>query len=169
MGTGQFSWTPLFSTIIDSSVWLTSKETRLLWITMLAKKDRNGFVRGVVRTLARDAGLTVDECRAALAVLEAPDVDSHCRENEGRRIKAVDGGWVVLNHLMYRNLISRAKQRADQAAWQREYRKRLKVERVGAECGGAREAIREGFEAAGLPVEVAAWVPADAAVEVKKP
>lgn len=153
----------------------------MLWITMLAKKDRNGFVRGVVRTLARDAGLTVDECRAALAVLEAPDVDSHCRENEGRRIKAVDGGWVVLNHLMYRNLISRVKQRADQAAWQREYRKRLKVERVGAECGGAREAIREGFEAAGaagvagkqpglepgvsgLPAEVAAWVP-DNAVE----
>ena len=41
----RFSWTPLFSNIIDSSVWRESKETRLVWITLLAKKDKDGYVR----------------------------------------------------------------------------------------------------------------------------
>jgi hypothetical protein len=36
------NWTPLWSTIIDSSVWGESKEVKILWITMLAKKDKNG-------------------------------------------------------------------------------------------------------------------------------
>lgn len=30
------TWTPLWSSIVDSSVWGESKETKILWITMLA-------------------------------------------------------------------------------------------------------------------------------------
>lgn len=145
MSSAVFSWTPLFSTIIDSSVWRTSKETRLVWITLLAKKNRDGFVRAALWALARDAGVTEDECRAAIQVLESPDPESHCKENEGRRIKAVDGGWMVLNHYMYRDLISKANQRAKQAAWQSEYRKRLKRGKAEAACLGAQAAIAKGL------------------------
>lgn len=145
MSTSTFGWTPLFSTIIDSSVWKTSKETRLVWITLLAKKNRDGFVRAALWALARDAGVTEQECREALDVLEAPDPESHCKEYGGRRIKPVDGGWVVLNHFLYRDLISKANQRVKQAAWQKEYRKRRKVEEHQASCDGAREAIKDGL------------------------
>lgn len=148
MNTSQFSWTPLFSTLIDSSVWRESKETRLVWITLLAKKNRDGYVRAALWALARDAGVTEDECRDAVKVLEAPDPESNCKENEGRRIRAVDGGWLVLNHMMYRNMISKANQRANQAAWQREYRMRLKAKKDGARKDGAKRAIQEGFKSA---------------------
>lgn len=143
---GQFSWTPLFSTIIDSTIWKQSKETRLVWITLLAKKDKRGFVRAALWALARDAGVSEGECREALRVLESPDAESHNKEEGGRRIRAVEGGWVVVSHMMYRDMISRAAQRENQAAWQKEYRKRRKGGIRRAACGGAAEAIREGLE-----------------------
>lgn len=152
-----FSWTPLFSTIIDSSVWRESKETRLVWITLLAKKNRDGFVRAALWALARDAGVTEDECREAVRVLESPDPQSHCKDNDGRRIKPVDGGWMVLNHMLYRSMISKANQRANQAAWQKEYRKRRKQGEHGAACAGAQMAIKEGFEESAVAVSGANW------------
>jgi hypothetical protein len=134
MSSSTFGWTPLFSTIIDSSVWRESKETRLVWITLLAKKNKEGFVRASMWALARDAGVTEDECRDAIKVLEAPDPDSHCKDNEGRRIAAVDGGWMVLNHLLYRDMVSKAKQREQQAAWQKNYRERQKLNIPEGSC-----------------------------------
>jgi len=145
MNTATFGWSPLFSTIIDSSVWRESKETRLVWITLLAKKNRNGFVRAALWALARDAGVTEDECREAIRVLEAPDSESHCKDYEGRRVKPVNGGWIVLNHMMYRDMISKANQRANQAAWQKEYRKRRKVMANNSACDGANQAIQDGL------------------------
>jgi hypothetical protein len=120
-------WTPLFESIINSSVWRESKETRLVWITILAKKDRNGFVRSALWALARDAGVSEVECAKAVKVLESPDKDSACRDNAGRRIQPVDGGWLVLNHDLWRDRINRANRLVAQAAWQKEYRKRKLV------------------------------------------
>jgi len=142
------SWAPLFSSIIDSSVWRESKETRLVWITLLAKKDRNGFVRSAMWALARDAGVSEKECKEAIKVLESPDKDSACKENEGRRIKPVEGGWMVLNHFLYRDKISSANRAAYQANWQKEYRKRKKEGITEAGKQGARQAIKEGFQSA---------------------
>lgn len=131
MSTSVFGWTPLFSSIIDSSVWRQSKETRLVWITILAKKNKSGYVRAALWALARDAGVTEDECREAIRVLESPDPDSHCKEHEGRRIKPVDGGWVVLNHFLYRDLISKENQRRKQAEWAARDRAAKKAKKVG--------------------------------------
>jgi hypothetical protein len=148
MSTGTFSWAPLFSTIIDSSVWRESKETRLVWITILAKKDRNGYVRAALWALARDAGVTEEECAEAVRVLESPDPDSQSKVEDGRRIRRVDGGWEVINHFVYREMISKANQRVKQAAWQKGYRKRKK-EGVGeASLRGEQQALKEGLEGA---------------------
>lgn len=100
-------WTKLYASILDSSVWFESKETKILWLTMLAKKDENGFVRGNVKSLAAQAVLTVEECEGALKVLESPDKDSRTKESQGRRIKRVDGGWNVVNHFLYRDEIGK--------------------------------------------------------------
>ena len=101
------TWSKLFSSIIDSSVWLESKETRLVWVTMLAKKDFEGFVRGNAGTIARDAGVTLVESQEAIRVLEAPDGSSRTKAEQGRRIKPVDGGWMVINHFVYRDEIGK--------------------------------------------------------------
>jgi hypothetical protein len=102
----MMTFTPLWNTLITSSVWQTDKDTRLVWITLLAMKDSNGKVEGSVPGLANIAGVAVEECRRALQTLSDPDPDSRTKEHEGRRIKDVDGGWVVLNHEKYRNLMA---------------------------------------------------------------
>ena len=101
-----------------SSIWMTSKETKILWITMLAMKDRDGFVTGVPSALARTAGLTPEECNKALLELSSPDPESSSPEHEGRRIKAIPGGWLVLNHSKYQKQMSDTFKRARKTVWE---------------------------------------------------
>ena len=99
------TYAPLFSTLIDSSVWGESKEVRILWITMLAKKDKNGLVESTLPGLARAAVLTLEECEGALAILESPDPHSRTPDNKGIRVRQVLDGWLVLNHAKYRDMM----------------------------------------------------------------
>lgn len=92
----------LWSTILDSSVWMLDCPTRLVWITMLAMKGEDGVVKASVPGLAHRARVALHECRAALDVLMAPDPDSTTKTDEGRRIKETVGGWSIINHEMYR-------------------------------------------------------------------
>ena len=81
-----------------ASIWEESYSVRLVWITMLAIKDREGFVSSSVPGLARLANVTITECEQALSKFSAPDKYSKCQDFEGVRIKAVDGGWMILGH-----------------------------------------------------------------------
>jgi hypothetical protein len=99
------TFAPLFSTLVNSSVWSESKEVRLLWITMLATKDKNGLVETTIPGLSRAAVLTIEECEAALAILESPDPYSRTPDNNGRRVRRVADGWLVLNHVKYRDMM----------------------------------------------------------------
>ena len=121
-------FTPLFSGIVMSSVWMESKEVKVLWITMLAMKDRNGFVRAVAPALARTAGLSLEETEAALRVLEAPDPRSSCKEHEGRRVHRMDGGWQVLSHARYQKLMSETFTRSRKTVWERVKRENMRQE-----------------------------------------
>lgn len=86
---------------MDSSVWGESKEVKILWITLLAKKDADGIVSSSLPGLARDAVLSMEECKKAIEILEAPDPYSGTQTKEGRRIEKVEGGWRVINHAKY--------------------------------------------------------------------
>lgn len=97
-------FTKLFSSIISSSIWRSPKETKVVWITMLAMSDKDGEVWASVGGLADMARVTKEECRKALDELLAPDDDSRTKGNEGRRIEEVDGGWRVLNYKKYREM-----------------------------------------------------------------
>jgi hypothetical protein len=131
-------YTKLFSSILDSTVWQEAKETRLVWITMLAMKDGRQVVEASVPGLAKRAGVTLEECEGALARLKEPDPYSRTQEHAGRRIQDVDGGWFILNGTKYREALSAADRRAYKAAKQREYRAKAKeLERLKAE-GDAR-------------------------------
>jgi len=94
----------VYGSIVYSSVWRESKDTRLLWITMLAIADEKGYVRASVGGLADLAKLAREECVAALEVLKAPDPDSKDKSNDGRRIVELQGGWRVLNKERYRDM-----------------------------------------------------------------
>ena len=125
------TWTKLYASILDSSVWFESKEAKILWVTMLAAKNENGFVRGTMKSLANKAVLTEEECAAAIKILESPDKESRTRENQGRRVKRVDGGWEVLNHFLYRDEFGKE---ALREYWRRKKEESLKrkAAKVGA-------------------------------------
>ena len=114
-------FTKLFNSILDSTIWQEPNETRLLWITMLAMSDARGEVQASIPGLARRAGITIDECEAGLVTLTEPDRYSRTTDHEGRRIAKIDGGWRLLNHGRYRELLSteerREYNRKKQAEW----------------------------------------------------
>lgn len=106
---GDSVYVKLFASILKSSVWDESPTTRIVWITMLIEADEFGMVKGVESGLMRTANVTsVADFRAAMAVLEAPDINSQDPEFAGRRIERVEGGWLVLNYTKYRQYRTRA-------------------------------------------------------------
>lgn len=117
-------YTKLFSSIVTSTIWGESNETRLVWITMLALSDKDGLVPASVPGLANLARTSIEKCEEAIAVLSSPDKYSRTVDFEGRRIEKVDGGWRLLNHGKYRKMLSVQERREYLATKQREYRSR---------------------------------------------
>jgi len=115
-------FTKLFNSILDSTIWQEPLETKVVWITMLAMVDRNGEVHASIPGLAKRAGVTLQQCNAALACLESPDEYSRTKDHEGRRIQEIDGGWRLLNHGKYRALLSAEERREYNRRKQAEYR-----------------------------------------------
>jgi hypothetical protein len=97
----------LFTKILDSSIWLETAPTRIVWITFLAAMDQDGFVAlSGAGNVANRARVTDQEAADAIACLEAPDVKNPDQDNEGRRVERIPGaGWIVLNAEKYRDLV----------------------------------------------------------------
>lgn len=91
----------LWNQILDSSVWDYNAATRVVWITMLAMKNRDGFVKSTFSGLVRNANVSVEECRVALGIFLSPDDESSSKNDGGRRIREVEGGWFIINHEKY--------------------------------------------------------------------
>jgi hypothetical protein len=119
-------FTKLASSIVTSSIWSADNDTRILWITMLALADADGFVNGSVPGLSAMARIPLDAVRQSLEILQQPDPDSRTKDNEGRRIEPVEGGWVVLNYLAYRDRERANKRKEYLRKYQREYMNRVR-------------------------------------------
>lgn len=126
-------WSPLWDKLVMSSVWSESKEVKILWITLLALKDRYGEVKGSVIGLANSARLTPEETMQALDVLRNPDPFSSSIEHEGRRIENIKGGWRILNHEKYREMIQEEYKRVYNREKKRESRQRMKSKSLPGE------------------------------------
>jgi hypothetical protein len=93
----------LWSSMLTSSLWIAeSKETRLLFITMLVLKNKDGQILGMgLMGLADRAKLTLEETAKSLKVLVGVDKNDHSGVDGGRRVREIEGGWEVVNHEMY--------------------------------------------------------------------
>ena len=100
----SLSFTKLFSSITDSSVWQESDETRLVWITMLAMADPLGRVFAAVPGLSHRARVSLEATQKALEVFLSPDPYSRSEDHDGRRIEKIAGGWRLLNYAIYREM-----------------------------------------------------------------
>jgi hypothetical protein len=92
----------LSSAIVLSTVWREPHHVRIVWITMLALADAEGYVGASVPGLADAARVTLAECEEALATFSRPDPYSRTPDHEGRRVVAEPGGWRLLNYALYR-------------------------------------------------------------------
>ena len=143
------TYTKLFHSILDSTIWLEPLPVKVTWITMMAMADADGVVLASVPGLAHRAGVSVEECREAIAKFSGPDPESRTKEFDGRRIDAVEGGWKLLNHGKYRNMMSKEERREYLRIKQAEYRARRKSSKLAAQQEGATEAIRDGLQEVG--------------------
>jgi len=112
-------YTKLFSHITESTVWQEDDHTRIVWITMLAMSDREGYVRASIPGLAGRARVPLVSVESALEKLSSPDKYSQTQEHEGRRIERLEGGWFILNYTKYRDM-QRAEERRE---YMREYQR----------------------------------------------
>lgn len=142
------NYVKLFGSILQSTIWQESKETRLVWITLLALKDARQIAEGSIPGLARTAGVTIPECEEALKVLMAPDSYSRNQEHEGRRIEKVDGGWRILNGERYQQKMSAEQRREYNRIWAANKREVLREARKKAERQGRTEGVILAMKAA---------------------
>ena len=101
------SFSKLFSSILDSTIWSESLTTKIVWVTMLAMTDSAGCVFASMPGLGKRAGVSIDDAHAALKCFLSPDPYSRTKDHEGRRIKEIDGGWQLLNYEKYTQAKSR--------------------------------------------------------------
>lgn len=118
----SITFTKLFSSITESTVWCEPDRTRLVWITMLAMADRRGRIFASIPGLANRARVPVEDCRVAIDTFLSPDRYSRTPDNDGRRIEPIDGGWRLLNHEKYRNLKDEESVKESKRKWWNENR-----------------------------------------------
>jgi uncharacterized phage protein (TIGR02220 family) len=112
----------LFEELLDSTVWSENHTTVRVWITLLAMKGRDQIVRASIPGLTHRARVEIEECQLAIDKFLSPDPYSRSKEHEGRRIKEVEGGWLVLNGEKYRQRMGIDERREYQRIKQAEYR-----------------------------------------------
>ena len=125
---------PLFSQMLWSSLWREPDDVRLVFITLLALKDKGHRVMnsayGIgVACWPGDEDHAEERALKALKTLSEPDTRRRLvpQQYEGRRIEAIEGGWRILNGERYQELMRLEFRRAQQAKWMREKREKLRL------------------------------------------
>lgn len=117
----------IFSKILDSSIWMEPASTKVVWLTLLAAMDQDGFAQfASVKSLAHRAVVSLEECERAVETLSESDPESSNPEHDGKRIEKVPGGWIILNASHYRKIKDREMQREMTKERTRKWRERKK-------------------------------------------
>lgn len=119
----------LFASLYQGTLRGKSHEI-LVFTNLLAHCDSTGLVDKHFRAIAEETGLTVDEVKAAILVLESPDEESRSPDADGARIMRVDDhrawGWQVVNYLKYRAIRSEEDRREQNRMAQERFRNKNK-------------------------------------------
>lgn len=121
----SYAFTKIYRLLVTSSVWDESPDVCKLWVTMLVLSDRYGRVISSKKGLAHMARLPVDVCEMALNKFLSPDPDSKSKDYEGRRIKEIETGWLILNYEKYRNLRDEEEVKERKKDWYRKNREKI--------------------------------------------
>ena len=123
----SITFTKLFSSITESTIWCEPSEIRIVWITMLAMSDKEGRIWGSIPGLANRAQVSIESVESALTKFQSPDTYSRTKDFEGRRIEPIDGGWRLLNHGKYRAIRDTEERKAYKRQWIKDKREKDKA------------------------------------------
>jgi hypothetical protein len=100
------TWAPLWSGIVDSSLWEEDGDVVKVFMTILATKDSDHICRLDAYRIGRKCNIDELKILDILKLLASPDKRRKIKQEfEGRRIKAVEDGWMVLNGAKYRQMV----------------------------------------------------------------
>lgn len=144
------SYVPIWDGMLLSSLWEEDDLVLKVFLTMLLLKDYDHVVRKSAYQIARAALKTEEQVLWALDVLKNPDTRrKEPQEFEGRRVRKVEDGWLILNGKKYQEDMVSANRRAYKRKWEAE--KRVKA-KMGLNKGAtAREGRAEAEYVAGDP------------------
>lgn len=140
----NFSFTKLFSSITESTIWAEPDHVRIVWITMLAMCDRQGRVYATIPGLAGRARVSVEQCEEALTKFLSEDKYSRSKEFGGRRIEEIDGGWMLLNYERYRELRDSEADKEKKRKWAAKHRAYEKRRREASTVDHGRPEVEQG-------------------------
>lgn len=99
-------YSKLHSSIATSSLLALPLAARWLWCFLLSQANAQGIVEGSVSGLAIAANITLTDCEDAIASFCAPDQYSRTKDEDGRRLIPVDGGWQIVSYPKWRFKLS---------------------------------------------------------------
>lgn len=114
----------LFDSIIHSTIWQEEAHVKVVWVTMLALADSKGEVQASIPGLAKASGVSLEQCLESLALFMSPDPYSRSKDDDGRRIQEIRGGWELINYKHYRDLKSSEQEKENAAERQKRKRER---------------------------------------------
>lgn len=117
-------FTKLDEGILQSSVMAESSDTFKVWVALLAACKQDGVARVSPIFISSICRLDQPVVDGAIATLESPDSRSRSTEDDGRRIRRVDGGFFVINYQKYREFTLSD---SPEAVRQRRHRERVKT------------------------------------------
>lgn len=88
--------------------------------------DAEGCVYANAGSIADRARVTKESVLIAMDKFLKPDPESTTKEFEGRRVEVIEGGWRLLNHGKYREMMSVERRREYYREKKAEYRKKAK-------------------------------------------
>ena len=165
-------FTKLFSSIVTSTIWQEDPETKVIWITLLALSDAKGRVDGTIPGIANIANISIQKTEAAIEKFLGPDKYSRSQDNEGRRIKVIEGGWQLLNYRVYRDRGRKTPEyyRAyrEKKAKEKERTKEKEVKTNTEEEAEAEAQPKHNHATVAQPVAVSSFIPEKGTIPNKK-
>lgn len=121
------SFTKLFSSITDSSIWAEDDGTRIVWVTLLAMADKRGYIGAAIPGIAARARVSLEVAERALEKFQQPDRYSRSQEHEGRRLAPAERGWQLLNYPKFREKLDEETRKENNRLYQQACRERQKL------------------------------------------
>jgi hypothetical protein len=115
-------FTKLDDGLIFSSILREDDAVFKIWMLILSRTGPDGIARISSDFLVSVTRKSDEEVWRCLTILEAPDRKSRSTNDDGRRIRRVDGGFEVINYLKYRQSAEKESIRAYERDRKREQR-----------------------------------------------